>query len=229
MHSRYNNAMIRIPTLAILLALCASALEIVDRPIPFGTERTQQTLDYMAHHYGITTGSVRIVPKIILVHATGIDGLEASLERFLPESLPTDRPDIAGGGSLNVSAHFMVDFDGTVYRLMDETAMGRHVIGLNDSSIGIENVGGGNGDYSNLTEAQLQANRELVAYLLAKYPTIDYLVGHHEYRCMEQSPLWLERDTAYRTRKTDPGPAFMERLRAHFKSLKRPPCGDGDD
>ncbi len=36
----------------------------------------------------------------------------------------------------------MVDRDGTRYRLMPETYMARHVIGLNYYSIGIENVGG---------------------------------------------------------------------------------------
>lgn len=221
--------MLRIPLLLLAAAVLSSALEIVDRPIPFGPERTKESLKYMRHHYGIDAKTIAIVPKIILIHATGIDSFDDSLKRFLPETLPADRPDIADGGRVNVSAHFMVDSDGTVYRLMEESAMARHVIGLNDSAIGIENVGGGNGHYANLTGAQLQANRELIAYLMQKYPTIEYLVGHHEYRCMEKTPLWLERDASYRTRKTDPGAAFMERLRALLPALKQPPCGEERD
>ena len=209
--------------LPFLLSLSLSALEIVDRPIPFGPERIAETKAYIAQHYGIQTDSVKIVPKIILIHATGIDDLEESMARFMSELLPGDRPDIRNGGAVNVSAHFMVDFDGTVYRLMDETTMGRHVIGLNYNSIGIENVGGANG-YGNLTEAQIKANLELIAYLIGKYPTITHLVGHHEYRCMENTPLWLELDKGYRTDKTDPGDAFIAPLRQRFNQLEKPVC-----
>jgi beta-N-acetylhexosaminidase len=215
--------------LLLILALSLQALDIVDRPIPFGSERIELTRSYIAEHYGIDAKSIAITPRIIVVHATGIDNLDDSMARFVSERLPTDRPDITNGGALNVSAHFMVDFDGTIYRLMDETAMARHVIGLNYSSIGIENVGGGSGDYSNLTEAQLEANRKLIAYLLDKYPTITHLIGHHEYLCMESTPLWLERDPNYRTRKTDPGAAFIHRLRDYFNELETPPCGTKHD
>ncbi len=217
--------MLRSLTLMTLITFHLYALEIIDRPIPFGTERIEQTKAYIAQHYGIETGSIAITPKIVLIHATGIDDLEQSMARFESELLPGDRPDIKNGGAVNVSAHFMVDFDGTVYRLMDETTMGRHVIGLNYNSIGIENVGGADG-YGNLTDAQLKANIELIAYLSKKYPTITHLVGHHEYRCMEQTPLWLEKDDGYRTDKTDPGDAFMARLREHNGHLKLPPCGE---
>jgi hypothetical protein len=220
--------MIRILSLLLLITAWLPGIEIVDRPIPFGKERTALTEAYIKQHYGIEGCGITITPRIILIHATGIDDLNDSLSRFLPETLPGNRPDIQKGGAVNVSAHFMVDFDGTIYRLMDETAMGRHVIGLNYSSIGIENVGGSRG-YGNLTEAQLEANRQLVAYLKKKYPTVTYLIGHHEYRCMEKTPLWLERDPGYRTEKTDPGPAFMKQLRKHFPTLKGAPCEKPDD
>jgi len=212
-----------------LVPLSLGALDIVDRPIPFSDSRVQGTLEYLDAHYGIRTESIAIAPRVIVVHATGINTLDESLARFLPEHLSSDRGDIAKGGTVNVAAHFLVDYDGTVYRLMDETVMGRHVIGLNYSSIGIENVGGAHGDYSTLTEAQLQANRELVAYLKARYPDIIYLIGHHEYRCMETTPLWLERDPHYRTRKTDPGERFMRQLRDGFETLQAAPCGIARD
>ena len=219
--------MIRILSL-LLITLSAFGIEIVDRPIPFGEERIALTEAYIRQHYGIEGRGIAITPRIILIHATGIDDLNDSLSRFTPETLPGSRPDIRKGGAVNVSAHFMVDSDGTIYRLMEETAMARHVIGLNYSSIGIENVGGAHG-YGNLTDAQLEANRQLVAYLKEKYPTITHLIGHHEYRCMEQTPLWLERDPGYRTDKTDPGPAFMKRLRVYFPALRGAPCGKADD
>jgi N-acetyl-anhydromuramyl-L-alanine amidase AmpD len=220
--------MLRLIFTICLLGTWLNAIEIIDRPFAFGDTRTKLTLEYIKEHYGITTESTTIIPRIILIHYTAVETLEGSYARFIEETLPTDRPDIANASALNVSAHFMVDRDGTIYRLMDETTMGRHVIGLNYSSIGIENVGGSKG-YDDLTDAQLQANSELATYLSQKYSTITYLVGHHEYRCFEGHPLWLEVDEGYRTKKPDPGAAFMKRLRALQPAFKTPPCGTAHD
>ena len=117
-----------------------------------------------------------------------------------------------------MSIQFLVDRDGNIYRLMPETWMARHVIGLNYNSIGVENVGGAGGA-PDLTPAQVEADIRLVRYLVQKYPTIRYLIGHHEYRVFEGHPLWLERDPGYRTPKSDPGPAFMAAVRAGVADL----------
>ena len=126
-------------------------------------------------------------------------------------------------GQVNVSIQFLVDRDGTVYRLMPETWMARHTIGLNYNSIGVENVGGGD-SVDNMTAAQIEANIRLVRYLAKKYPSIEYLIGHSEYREFEGHPLWLELDDGYRTEKVDPGDRFMTAVReavAHL-GLKGP-------
>ncbi len=200
-----------------------SAIEIIDKPLFFGKKRIDLTKAYIEEHYGIPSNNISITPEIILIHYTAIDNFEDSYARFVSETLPTDRPDIVNASALNVSAHFMVDRDGTIYRLMDETTMARHVIGLNYSSIGIENVGGKD-LVDDLTPAQLRANIELIDYLLKKHPALTYLAGHHEYRCFEDHPLWLEKDDSYRTLKHDPGERFMRELRAHFPKLKIAPC-----
>ncbi|WP_372945427.1 peptidoglycan recognition family protein, partial [Muriicola sp.] len=121
---------------------------------------------------------------------------------------------------LNVSSHFLVGRDGTIYRLMPETVMGRHVIGLNHCAIGVENVGGT--DETPLTEAQLRSNIWLVDYLSKKY-NIEYLIGHYEYPLFEGHELWLEKDPAYRTEKDDPGEEFMARVRKATKNWKFKP------
>ena len=92
--------------------------------------------------------------------------------------------------------------------------MARHVIGLNYSTIGIENVGGEGNSKDDLTEAQLKANIKLVKYLKAKYPSIENIIGHHEYREYENTPLWLEKDDGYRTIKADPGERFVNAVKA---------------
>ncbi|MDQ7066939.1 MAG: N-acetylmuramoyl-L-alanine amidase [Sulfurimonas sp.] len=49
-----------------------------------------------------------------------------------------------------------------------------------------------------LTQAQLQANIMLIKYLKEKYPAIENIIGHYEYREYEDSQLWLEKDPHYR-------------------------------
>jgi beta-N-acetylhexosaminidase len=138
---------------------------------------------------------------------------EKSFKRLESELLFSDRADIAKASALNVSAHFLVDRDGTIHQLMPDNWMARHVIGLNYSSIGVENVGGEANKKEDLTQAQLQANIALVNYLKAKYPTIKNVIGHYEYRDFENTPLWLEKDDGYRTKKSDPGEKFMRDVR----------------
>ena len=211
--------------LILLLSINSYAIHIIDKPIDFGKERISMTKEYIKTHYGKRVRNIKITPKIILLHWTAEMSFDKSFNRLKPERLLSDRKDIMKASALNVSAHFLVARDGTIYRLMPENWMGRHVIGLNYSSIGVENVGGRGNKKDDLTKAQRRANVELVKYLKAKYPSIEYIVGHHEYRQMESTPLWLELDKGYRTRKSDPGAKFMRDIRREVKhlKLKKPP------
>jgi len=212
----------------ILVPIALSALQIKHTPINFSDKRVELTKEYIKEHYGLNVKDINIVPKIIVVHHTAIDDYNDSLKRFISETLPTDRPDIKNGGALNVSAHFMVERDGVVHQLMPLDFMARHVIGLNYSSIGIENVGGENST-DNLTPEQLKANIELVGYLKERFPEIEYVIGHYEYRCFEGTQLWLEVDDGYRTFKDDPSVHFMNKLRAKIDGYKGAPCKGIDD
>lgn len=200
-----------------LLTLYTQAIEIKQMPIEFSQNRIELTKEYIKKSYGLDVKNINIIPKMIVIHHTASDDFKESFDRFYPELLLSDRKDIQKAGSLNVSAQFLVDSDGTIYSLMNETYMARHVIGLNLSSIGIENVGG---DKKSLTQEQLKANIELVKYLKEKYKTIEYLIGHYEYRNFEHHALFLEKDASYRTIKHDPSIEFMEKLRENFKDLK---------
>lgn len=202
-------------------------LQIIDKPIDFGKERIEMTKAYIKAHYGKKVHNIEITPKIIVLHWTAEMSFDKSFKRLQPEKLLSDRKDIVKASALNVSAHFLISRDGKIYRLMPENWMARHVIGLNYSSIGIENVGGKDNKTDDLTPAQLRANIALVAYLKGKYPSIEYLIGHHEYRRMESTSLWLEKDKGYRTVKNDPGDRFMRDVREalDFLAFKRPPKG----
>lgn len=201
-------------------------LKIIDRPIIFNELRKELSLQYLKEHYGLNQISPEIDPQMIVVHWTAIPTLDGSFSAFEDPELPRSRTEIAEAGSLNVSTHFLVDRDGTIYRLMPETLMGRHVIGLNHVAIGIENVGGTSA--TPLTEEQLKSNIRLIKYLNRKY-NIKYLLGHYEYQHFEDHVLWLEQNEGYRTTKTDPGRGFMKTLRKATSDLNFKPIPKKND
>lgn len=210
--------------LAVLLIVTACSTyrpALSDRPIRFGQERKELTRAYLSDRYGIEQEGAGIEPRMIVLHWTAIPTLEESFDAFYPPRLPATRADITSAGALNVSAHYLVDRDGSILQLMPDTVMARHVIGLNHCAIGIENVGGTPG--TPLTRAQLRANEWLVRQLAARYD-IRYLIGHYEYTQFEGHPLWLEKDSGYRTEKTDPGRPFMKKIRNSVRDLGLEPA-----
>ena len=192
---------------------------IIQKPIVFTDKRERATKEYIKKHYGLEVRDIKIEPIVIVLHWTAVSSFEDSFKRLDQEELYDDRGDIAAASKLNVSTHFLVKRDGTIYELMPDDKMARHVIGLNYSSVGIENVGGEGDAKEDLTPEQVKANVKLVRYLKAKYPKIEYLIGHYEYPKMQKTGLWLEKDASYRTRKSDPGAKFMSEVRQEVQEL----------
>lgn len=192
-------------------------LPIVDRPITYDEARVTRTIAYRRQHQDPAASGVEIEPKMIILHHTGGGSADATWRYFDRPTIEASRKTIADAGDLNVSSQFLVDRDGTILRLMPETHMARHCVGLNHVAIGVENVG--EPKEHPLTNAQIRADARLVRYLKAKYPAITHLIGHHEYLAMEGHPYFVERDPKYRTRKGDPGPAFMAAVRAEVADL----------
>lgn len=192
-----------------------SEIKIVDKPIVFDSTRIKLSLQYLKERHGIQTQTLSINPLMIVLHWTGAKTFSSTFNAFNHAKLAGDRKNLVGASNLNVSSQFLIDRDGTIYRLMPENYFARHVIGLNYCAIGVENVG--SEDFP-LTDAQLKANEQLVRYLAAKYK-IQYLIGHYEYTAFKSTPLWKETDPNYQTGKTDPGADFMQRIRANVKDL----------
>jgi N-acetyl-anhydromuramyl-L-alanine amidase AmpD len=203
-------------------------LFIIDYPITFEKKRVELTKTYIKEHYDLNVSHINIKPKMIVLHWTEDDNLSRCFELFEPELLTQHSSMVKQAGQLNVSAHFLIDRKGHIFRLMPETQMGRHVIGLNYHAIGIENVGGVIKDgkaQADLTDKQLDANIKLVSYLTQKFPEIKYLIGHYEYTKFENHPLWMEKDSSYRTIKDDPNPEFVQAVHKaqHNPHLLRAP------
>ena len=64
----------------------------------------------------------------------------------------------------------------------------------------------------------MTANAALVRELAARF-SITHLLGHHEVVRFRRHPYFVERDPAYGNRKSDPGAAFMARVRERVADL----------
>ena len=191
---------------------CHDSQVIHQSPIQFNEERIALTQQYQLTHYGLDSKSIEIEPRMIVLHWTAIPTFEATFRVFNSATFPPNSPRTKDlPGDLNVSAHYVVDRDGSIHQLMPETWMARHVIGLNHYAIGIENIGGID-NKDDLTEAQVKANAFLVCYLRKKYPEIQYVIGHNDYLNFKHTSLWLELDPNYQTDKYDPGPTFVKKV-----------------
>jgi hypothetical protein len=189
----------------------APALAIVEAPMSWSDERAALTLAYRRLHSDPAAADLAIEPRVIVLHYTAAGTAKSTLYTFEPARLGTSRPELAKGGAVNVSAHYLIDRDGTILRLQPETRYARHCIGLNHISIGIENVG----DEATwpLTGAQVAANAALVRDLARRFP-ITHLLGHHEVAAaFTGHAYYIERVRDYRNSKPDPGARFMKLVR----------------
>ena len=184
----------------------AEEMPFLDNFIPWSDYRDQLGDEYTMTHYGKVIR--QIVPQAVVVHWTAGGTLESNRDFFYGEE--------RGDGTLNVASQFICGRDGTMWRIMPETNFARHIIGYNHCAIGIENVGGYDGN-EDLTDAQLAANVRLIKYLHAKYPTIKYVFGHYQQDAARASGLYIELVAGYYSIKSDPGPTFMRALREQLE------------
>lgn len=192
-----------------------ATFRVFEKPIIFDAERKQLSLDYLEKRHGLKQVEPNIKPRMIVLHWTAIPTIEQTFDVFNKSRLPGSRKEIATASALNVSSQYLVDRDGTVFRLLPDTVFARHVIGLNYCAIGVENIGS---EKDPLTAAQLASNEQLIRHLKRKYP-IEYVIGHYEYTQFRSTNLWKESDSGYTTKKTDPGIDFMKKIRAQIKDL----------
>jgi N-acetyl-anhydromuramyl-L-alanine amidase AmpD len=191
---------------------------IHQKPILFNEDRIKLTEDYLKTHYGMDQENILINPKMIVLHFTDTDTLDEAFDLFYPSRLGDKRPELYKYSPLNVSAHFLIDRNGTIYQLMPTNRMARHIIGLDYMAIGIENIGGTIN--SSLTKKQINSNVYLIKKLKNQYPNIRYLIGHYEYGQFRKTDLWKERNPSYFTFKEDPGYDFMKAVRSRIAKLK---------
>jgi N-acetylmuramoyl-L-alanine amidase len=152
----------------------ATRPEIVQRPIPFGAKRREEMRAYARRHYGIDSFRLRD-PKVIVEHYTVTDSFQPVYDSFA-----NDAPDVELHELPGTCAHFVVDEDGTIYQLVALTIMCRHTVGLNQTAIGIEQVGRSAREILD-RPAQLRSIVRLTAWLRCREAiALRDVIGHNE-------------------------------------------------
>ena len=160
---------------------------IVVKKIPFGTRRKRQTAGYSRRHYGERT-FVLGDPRVVVEHYTDGTSFDSAWNHFASNAIHLgERP--------GVCAHFVIDTDGTIYRLVNLRLRCRHAIGMNWTAIGIEHVGTSARDILRDRD-MMRASLRLTAWLMLK-EGISYgdVIGHAE---ILQSPYHRERYASWR-------------------------------
>jgi N-acetylmuramoyl-L-alanine amidase len=147
---------------------------IVQRPIPFGAKRREEMRAYARRHYGIDSFALRD-PKVIVEHYTVTDTFQAVYDTFANDVPDAELHELPG-----TCAHFVVDRDGTIYQLVPLTIMCRHTVGLNQTAIGIEQVGRSAREIVG-RRAQYDAVMRLTAWLRCRFGiALRDVIGHNE-------------------------------------------------
>jgi len=116
-----------------------------------------------------------VVPYILLMHYTGMETMEAARERLC---------DLES----KVSAHYLIDEDGSIYSLIPESKRAWHAgasywhgdIDINSASIGIELVNKGHEfGYRAFPDAQMQSLLELSRKIMSSN-NITHVLGHSD-------------------------------------------------
>ena len=184
------------------------------KPIPFGDDRKDDMRGYARRHYGIDDYLLR-KPKVIVEHYTVTSTFQPVYDTFAPNVPDPELHELPG-----ICAHYVIDRDGTIYRLVSTKIMCRHTVGLNWTAIGIEHVG--------TSDAQVMGNPRQLAASLRLTRALQgrngiaaaNVIGHNENR---SSPYHRERVARLRTQTHADFPKpVMDRYRRLLARLPAP-------
>lgn len=114
------------------------------------------------------TMNIRSITKeIVLHHAAALTCSVFDIHRWHKEN-----------GWAGIGYHFLVRKNGVIQRGRPINMVGAHAEGYNSTSIGI--CFEGNFEKEEMTKAQKEAGKWLVAYVKQLYPTINRVVGHRD-------------------------------------------------
>jgi N-acetylmuramoyl-L-alanine amidase len=198
----------------LALARAVAPPREVPKPIPYGPERRADMADYAERHYGIHDFRLR-EPKVIVEHYTATSSFAPVYDYFSRNERDPELNELPG-----VCSHYVIDRDGTIYRLAPTSIMCRHTVGLNWTAIGIEHVGQSDAQVMG-NRRQLAASLRLTRALQGRYGIgTRNVIGHNENR---ESPFHRERIARLRTQTHADFPkAVMDGYRRRLARLPAP-------
>ncbi len=141
-------------------------------PIAFGADRKRQMAAYSLRHYGRRTWHLT-GPRVIVEHYTDGTTYSGAWETFASNARHL-------GELPGTCTHFIIDTDGTIYQLVRLRIRCRHVIGINQTSIGIEHVGTSESQILR-NDAMMDSSLALTLWLMQKYDiNVGNVIGHAE-------------------------------------------------
>ena len=198
----------------LALARAVAPPREVAKPIPYGAERRADMAAYAQRHYGFHDFRLRD-PRVIVEHYTVTSTFAPVFDYFSRNQPDPELNELPG-----VCSHFVIDRDGTIYRLVPPSIMCRHTVGLNWTAIGIEHVGQSDAQVMG-NRRQLAASLRLTRALQGRYGIATRnVIGHNENR---ESPFHRERVTRLRTQTHADFPrAVMNGYRSRLRRLPAP-------
>ena len=186
----------------------------VAKPIPYTAERKADMAAYAKRHYGIDDYRLRN-PKVIVEHYTATSTFAPVFDYFSRNEPDPELHELPG-----VCSHYVIDRDGTIYRLVPTSIMCRHTVGLNWTAIGIEHVGQSDAQVMG-DRRQLAASLRLTRALQGRYGIATRnVIGHNENR---ESPYHRERVQSLRRQTHQDFPkAVMDGYRRRLRALPAP-------
>jgi N-acetylmuramoyl-L-alanine amidase len=195
------------------LARAISSPPVRSRPIPFPDKRKQEMREYAQRHYGIDDFRLHR-PRVIVEHYTVTDSFAPVFNTFAQDVADPELHELPG-----VCAHYVIDRDGTIYRLVPTNVMCRHTVGLNWTAIGIEHVGRSDGQVMG-NPRQLRASQRLTRALQGHFGIrTRNVIGHNE---SLSSPFHRER--VARLRSQTHGDFRRATMRSYRRGLERLPA-----
>jgi beta-N-acetylhexosaminidase len=174
----------------LALARAVAPPREVARPIPYGAQRRADMADYAQRHYGLHDYRLRD-PRVIVEHYTVTSTFAPVFNLFSRNEPDQELHELPG-----ICSHFVIDRDGTIYRLVRPSIMCRHTVGLNYTAIGIEHVGQSDAQVMG-NRRQLAASMRLTRALQGRYGIATRnVIGHNE---SLSSPYHRERVKRLRT------------------------------
>jgi N-acetylmuramoyl-L-alanine amidase len=145
---------------------------IVWHPFGYTVQRRREMGAYSKRHYGVWSWRLTD-PRVIVEHYTAGTSVTSVFNYYAANSVHL-------GELPGVCAHFVIDTDGTIYQEAPLTYRCRHVVGINDTAIGIEHVGTSDGQILH-NPAMMRASLRLTLWLMARYGIqLRNVIGHAE-------------------------------------------------